>query len=211
MYPKERLCGRSGRTPDYTHFVGPTPGIRPCITFLTFCANNATQFDHLHNEGVQAVYGNIGNSKHANSSESGPILFRSNGNQSFPRTLSTPNTCIEGAQIGFVYLNSSRQSISSMPNHGSSDFRKASPCHLMASKYKDTSKPENTFAFLFGDDLPYSSEPNPKWLLSAMKKSFSHYRRLIPLEYLYRVVLTGQAFTPPKRGQRNQLGLRRLK
>ena len=179
MYTRQKMGSRNRGTLNYSYFMRVSLCFQSSIAFPAIRNNNAPRLNRPKNERVETFFGSIRNSKHANPSYCFPVFLRGNHNQRFFKCLSASYTFFKTTQISFINLYSSRQEISTRPDHGSSDLMEPSPCGFITSKAQNALKSECTCPVFLGNDPPNGPKPNGQRFAGTFKDGSGNYRCLV--------------------------------
>ncbi len=97
-------------------------------------SNLRTLLGHSANKGNKALFGDIRDSLHANSTKSfGRMEFNGNSHNGLLSTAPTSfPSLVTASEIGFIHFDAARKSISAGANHRRAQFMQASPGGLVA-------------------------------------------------------------------------------
>ena len=176
---------------------------QPGISRPVVCPHHAPWFDHCLDKAPKAFCRSIRHMLEANPSDSlRRFILNADDDQGFPLCPSTSlPTFFASTDIGFVYLNAPRESVSSRPHHSPSEFVQPLPGGLIAAWLNDSSKAESVGTVFLGGDVPHRAKPQTQWLTGAMENRAGGYGSLDAT-----VLTTPQPTACPPRSIRPTLG-----
>ena len=155
-------------------------GRQPGISRPGVCPDHAPRFDHCLDKSPKAFCRSISHMLEANPSDSfRRFIFNADDDQSFPFCPSTSlTTFFASTDIGFVYLNAPRESVSSRSHHSPSEFVQPLPGGLIAAWLNDSFKSKSVGTVFLGGDVPHRAKPLTQWLTGAMENRAGGYGSL---------------------------------
>ena len=139
------------------------------VSVPSVCMHDTTGFDGGQQERLQARRRGIRNSGHAYPADSLTVFLCRNCNHRLGTYVSATNPFFRGTPIRIVNLNTSTQSVSSLPNHRPTQFMQPCPRCLVTAQSQNPLDPQGTGASLLAGHQPDPAKPQPKRLVRILK------------------------------------------
>jgi len=159
MYARQELTRRFLPPRQDGNFMLIAFLFQASVAFPAISMHHAPRLNRFFYKRFQTARRSIFNSTHTYPANTPPIRLCSNDYQSFLLHFAPTNALFFCPQVGFVNLCSSRQSITSGPHHGTSQFMQPRPRGLVAAQTENPLQTQSAGPRLQRRQPPDSPEP----------------------------------------------------